>query len=166
MGVGAVLEQEDPVGAAIPGDPLRVEGDVAADVDEDRRPRPVALGAALEVLERHAEVLAVAIDELDLGTGGDRRQRRGHEGVGGAEHGLATYAGELERGEGAAGPARDADAGQAVPLGPACLEGVQLRPLRPLLGVEHLGPEVEQPAAVTVVEPDREPRRVGSGCLG
>ena len=37
--------------------------------------------------------------------------------------------------------------------------------LRPLLGVEHLGPELEQPAAVAVVEPDRELRRVGPGCL-
>ena len=118
---------------------------------------------ALEVLERHAEVLAVAVDELDLGAGADRRQRRRHEGVGGAEHGLAADPGELERGQGAAGPAREAEARQPVPLGPALLEGVQLRPLRPLLGVEHLGPELEQPGAVTVVEPDRElaSRRAG-----
>ena len=44
VGVGAVLEQEDPVVAAVGGDPLGVEGDVAADVDEDRGPRLVPLG--------------------------------------------------------------------------------------------------------------------------
>ena len=47
VGVGAVLEQEDPVVAAVLGDALGVEGDVAADVDEDRglrlvRARPCA----------------------------------------------------------------------------------------------------------------------------
>ena len=75
VGVGAVLEQEDPVVAAVGGDPLGVEGDVAADVDEDRGLGPVPLGLGLEVGERHAEVLAVAVDELDLGAGADRRQR-------------------------------------------------------------------------------------------
>ena len=34
---------------------------------------------------------------------------------------------------------------QPVPLGPAPLERLELRALRPLLGVEHLGPEVEEP---------------------
>ena len=165
VGVGAVLEQEDPVVAAVGGDPLGVEGDVAADVDEDRGARLVPLGLALEVLEGHAEVLAVAVDELDLGAGADRRQRRRHEGVGGAEHGLALDPGELERRQGAAGPAREAEAGQAVPLRPALLEGVQLGALGPLLGVEHLGPELEKPGAVAVVEPDRELGRVGPGCL-
>ena len=40
----------------------------------------------LEVRERHAEVLAVAVDELHLGAGTDRRQRRGHERVRRAQH--------------------------------------------------------------------------------
>ena len=43
VGVGAVLDQEDPVLAAVVGDPLDLEGDVAADVDEPGRPRPVPL---------------------------------------------------------------------------------------------------------------------------
>ena len=154
--MGAVLEQEDPVRAAVGGDPLGVEGDVAADVDEDRRLRLVPLGLALEVLEGHAEVRAVAVDELDLGAGGDRRERRRHEGVGRAEHGLAAHPGELERGQRAAGPAREAEARQPVPLCPALLERLQLAALGPLLGVEHLGPELEEPAAVAMVEPDRE----------
>ena len=97
VGVGAVLEQEDAVLAAEGGDPLGVEGDVAADVDEDGRARLVLVRLALEVLERHAEVVAVAVDELDLAPAFDRRQRRRHEGVGGAQHGLAAHAGELQR---------------------------------------------------------------------
>src|SRR5690606_39283359 len=48
---------------------------------------------------------------------------------------------------------------------PALLESGQLPALGPLLGIEHLGPEVEQPAAVAVVKPDRELARVGPGCL-
>ena len=165
VGVGAVLEQEDPVVAAIGGDPLRVEGDVAADVDQDRGPRLVLLGLALEVLERHAEVLAVAVDELDRGAGADRGQGRRHEGVGRDEHRLALDAGVLERGQGAAGPAREAEARQLVPLRPALLEGLQLRPLGPLLGIEHLVPELEEPGTVTMVEPDRELGRVRPGCV-
>jgi hypothetical protein len=34
-----------------------------------------------------------------------------------------------------------------------------------LLGIEHLGPEVEQLGAVAVVEPDRELGRLGRGFL-
>jgi hypothetical protein len=116
---------------------------MAADVNQDRGAGPVLLGLALEVVERDAEVLAIAVDELDLGAGADRRQRRRHEGVRGAEHRLAFDAGELERRQRAAGPARDAEARQPVPLRPALLEGGQLGALGPLLGVEHLGPELE-----------------------
>ena len=36
MGVRAVLDQEDPLGAAELGDPLDLEGEVAADVHEER----------------------------------------------------------------------------------------------------------------------------------
>src|ERR1700761_4603930 len=98
---------------------------MAADVDEDRRPRLELLGLALEVLEGHAEVVPAAVDELDLGAGADRGQRRRHEGVRRAEDGLALDPGELERRERAARPAREADAGQLVPLRPAILEGGQ-----------------------------------------
>ena len=49
----------------------------------------------LEVRERHAEVLAVAVDELHLGAGADRRERRGHERVRRAQHRLALHLGEV-----------------------------------------------------------------------
>ena len=46
---------------------------------------------------------------------------------------------------------------------PAPLECLQLGALGPLLGVEHLGPEIEEPAAIAVVEPDRELRSRRTG---
>ena len=55
--------------------------------------------------------------------------------------------------------------GEPVPLGPAALEGLELLALRPLLGVEDLGPEIEETTAVAVVEPDREPGRVRPGVV-
>src|SRR5262249_54291275 len=85
--------------------------------------------------------------------------------VGRAEHGPAAHAGELERRQGAAGPAREPEAGQAVPLGPAPLEALQHPTLRPLLGVEDLGPELEELGAVAMVEPDPELARVDPACL-
>ncbi len=66
MRVRAVLDQEDPVLLAVGGDPLHVEGDVAPDVDQKRGLWLVLLGLRLEVGERHAQVLAVAVHELDL----------------------------------------------------------------------------------------------------
>lgn len=165
VGVGAVLEQEDPGLTAVGGDALGVEGDVTADVDEDRGPRLMALGLALEVLEGHAEVVATAVDELDLGPGPDRRQRRRHEGVGRTEHSLALDPGELEGGQGATGPAGETQARQLVPLRPALLERLQLGTLRPLLGIEDLSPQFEKARAVAVIEPDRELGRVRPGCF-
>ena len=113
---------------AVGGDPLGVEGDVAADVDEDRRPRLEPLGLALEVLERHAEVLAIAVDELDFGARPDRGERRRHEGVGRAEHGLPPDPGELERGQRAAGPAREAEAGRPFHSRPRCSKAASFGP--------------------------------------
>src|ERR1044072_1110582 len=49
-----------------------------------------------------------------------------------------------------AAPAREAEARQPVPVRPALREGGELGALGPLLGVEHLRPELEQPGAVTV----------------
>src|ERR1700712_4094737 len=117
---------------------------MAADVNEDRGPRLVLLGLALEVLEGHAEIVFAAVDELDLGAGPDRGQRGRHEGVRRAEHGLALDAGELERRQRAARPAREAERGKLVPLRPGLLEGFELLALRPLLGIEDLGPKLEQ----------------------
>ena len=70
-----------------------------------------------------------------------------------------------QRRQRAAGPAREAEAGQPVPARPALLEGLQHAALGPLLGVEHLGPELEEPGAITMVEPDRELARVDPACL-
>src|ERR1700742_4754181 len=138
---------------------------MAADVDEDRGARLELLGLALEVLEGHAEVVAAAVDELDARARADRGERRRHEGVRRAEHRLAFDARELERGERAAGPTREADAGELIPLGPALLEGGQLLALRPLLGVQHLGPELEEARTISMIEADREFGHVGQGCL-
>src|ERR1700753_1871232 len=138
---------------------------MAADVDEDRGARLELLRLALEVLEGHAEVVAAGVDELALGARTDRGERRRHEGVRRAEHRLAFDARELERGERAAGPTGEADAGELVPLRPALLERGQLLPLRPLLGIEHLGPELEETGSITMIEADREFGHVGQGCL-
>ncbi len=51
MRMRAVLDQEDPVLLAVGGDPLHLEGDVAADVHEERRLWLVPLGLGLEVGE-------------------------------------------------------------------------------------------------------------------
>ena len=116
--VRAVLEQDDPLGAAQLGDPVDVEGDVTADMDDHRRRPARAVHLPLEVVERHAEVVAVAVDELDPGAGGEDRERRGHEGVRRAEHGLAAQLEVLERRERRAGPARGRDRRQPVPRRP------------------------------------------------
>ncbi len=146
-----------PCSLAVRGDPLGVERDVAADVDQERRSRLVPLGGALEVRERHAEVLAVAVDELDLGARPDRGQRRRHERVRRAEHRLALDAGEVERRERAAGPARERDRGQSVPRLPGRLEARGHVGLGPAVGVEHLVDQRVQASAIAVVEADREP---------
>ena len=135
-------------------------------MDEDRGLRLVPLGLALEVLEGHAEIIAAAVDELHVGAGADRGQRARHEGVRRAEDRLALDARELERGERAARPAREADRFEAVPFRPGLLEGGQLLALRPLLGIEDLGPQLEEAGTVAVVETDRELGHVGQGCLG
>src|SRR5262249_61060817 len=52
VGVGAVLEQEDPLAAPVLAEALELERDVAADVDDDGGARPALARLALEVLER------------------------------------------------------------------------------------------------------------------
>ena len=105
------------------------------------------------------------INELDGGTGVDGRQRRRHEGIGGAEHRLPLHPSELQCRQRAAGPARKTEARQPVPGRPALLEGVQHAALGPLLGIENLGPELEELGAITMVEPNRELARVDPACL-
>ena len=60
----------------------------------------------LEVVERHAQVVAVAVDELDAAAGRLHRERRRHERVRRAEHGAPAHLEVLERRERGAGPAR------------------------------------------------------------
>ena len=173
MRVGAVLDQEDPVLGAVGGDLLDLERDVAADVDEERRPRLVLLGGALEVGERHAQVVAVAVDELDLRARADRGQRRGHEGVGRAQHRLALDSGEVQRGQRAAGPAAQGHRRRLVVGLPRRLEaGVEIG-LGPAVGVQDLVDQRMQARPIAVVEPDGKAREVrgilmrsGSGSSG
>src|SRR5262249_62258778 len=63
--VRAVLDQEDAFGATELGDALDVEGDMAADVDDERGSRSMSLRLRLEIGERNAQILAVAVDVLD-----------------------------------------------------------------------------------------------------
>ena len=156
MRVGAVLEQEDAVLAAVGGDPLALEGEVAADVDEHRRARAVTLRLGLEVLEGEAQVVAAAVDEHGAAARGQDGQRRGHEGVRGAQDVRALDARVRQGRLRGAGPAREGDGGRPVPGGPGRLEAVGHRALRPLLGVEDLVPERVEPAAVARVEADGE----------
>src|SRR5579871_4988475 len=125
-------------------------------MDEDRGVRPVLVDLAFEIVERHAEVIAVAVDELDDTACRLDREGGGHEGVRRAQNGTATDGEELERGEGRACPARGRDGRQAVPRGPRFLEPASKRPVRPEPGVERLVPERVQALAVAVVESDGE----------
>ena len=95
--------------AAGRGDRLALERDVAADVDEHARARLVLGDRGLDLDERGAQVVSVAVDEDRLAAGGHDRERRRHERVGGAQHRLAAHARELERGERAAGPRAERD---------------------------------------------------------
>ena len=154
--VGAVFDQEDPLGPAELGDPVDVERDVAADVDDERRARLVPTYLGLEVREGHAEVFAVAIDVLDRRAGRADGERIGEEGIRRTEHDVTRHLGGCERGERCARPAGRRDGGEAVPFGPGLLERLRDRALRPHLAVDDPVPERMQPRAVARVEPDRE----------
>src|SRR5262249_27459818 len=103
---------------------------------------------------RQAEVVAVAVDELDLPAGRLDRARRRHERVRRAEHGLALDLEVLEGRERRAGPARRRDPGQAVPGAPGELERLRQGAARPLRPVEGAVPELMEPLAVALVEAD------------
>ena len=120
----------------------------------------------LEILERHAEIVSVAVDELDLRARAERRERSRHERVRRAEDRLAAHAGPFERGERRAGPPVERDRLEAVPGRPLTLElGGELT-FRPALGIEHAVPEPVQERAVAVVETDRKPRKLGREVWG
>ena len=156
VGVRAVLDQEDALSSAELGDLLDLEGDVPADVDDERGAGTVPPRLLLEVGERHAEVVAVAVDELDVRSRSQGEERRRHERVGRAEDGLPADAGELEGGQRGAAPAREGHCVQLVPGGPRRLELRHQLPLGPALGVEHPVPQLVEPRAIAVVEANRK----------
>ena len=117
-----------------------------------------SLGLALEVLERHAEVLAVAVDEDGRAAGLEHRERRRHEGVGGAEDLLAATPQNSSAASAPPRPARGRDGRHAVVLGPGGLELPVELALGPAAGVEDAVPQLVQPGAVALVEADRELR--------
>ena len=155
--VRAVLDQDDPLGAAELGDPLDVERDVAADVDEEHRARPV-----------RARPSARSRRTTCRGRRGCSRRTRPRPPAASAASGVAmnVFDGqstvcprtleELERGERGSRPARGRDRRQPVPGRPRVLERLDERPVRPALRVEDAVPERVQPLAVAVVEADRE----------
>ena len=104
--VRAILEQDDSLAPAEGCNLLHLERDVAPNVYEHRGVRLVLMRFALKVLERHAEVIAVAVDELDRPARGLDRERRRHECVRRAEHGLPAHVEEVECRQRRTGPAR------------------------------------------------------------
>jgi hypothetical protein len=139
---------------AVGGDALDVERDVAADVHQQACPGAMRLSLRFEVGERHAEVLAVAIHELDPPPGVQDRQGRRHERVRGTQHDLVPDARELERREGATRPAPEGDGGDPVPFRPGSLEALHHRALGPPAGVDHVVPQLVDARAVASVETD------------
>ena len=129
---------------------------MTADVDEHHGRRVVSLDLALEVLERHAEVVAVAVHELNLRTACEQCQRCGHEGVRRAQDGATGKLEERARRERGAGPARERDRFEPVPPAPGRLERLRHRAARPLLAIEDLVPERVQASPVAMVEADGE----------
>ena len=120
------------------------------------RARAVREGLRLEVRERDAEVVAVAVDEHYLPAALDDRQRRRHERVRRAQDGLPAHGGIGKGGERRARPAREPDRGHAVPAGPGLLEAAGQITLRPALRIEDLVPQLVEPRAIAMVEPDGE----------
>ena len=161
VGVGAIFDQKNSFGLAERGDPFNVEGDVATDVNQHHGLWLVLGDLRLEVIERHAEVLAVAVDEDDLGAGADRRVWRRHEGVRRAEHGLAADVGELQRRERRSGPARKGDRSDRMKIAPGLLEGRRKVALRPALRVNYAIPKLVQAGTVALIETDRKLAVVG-----
>ena len=160
--VGAVLDEEDALGGAQRRDLPDLEGKVAADVHEQRGLRPVSAQLGLEVVQRRAQVVAVAVDEDRPAARRQDGQRRGHEGVRRAQHGLPADPGELERGERASRPRAGRDGARAIPGGPGVLEAPRHRALGPLLGVDHLVPERMQTLSIATIEADGKARELGS----
>ena len=131
--------------AAVAGDPLGLEREMAADVDEHRGPRPVALGLGLEVVEGHAEVVAVAVDEHTspcarrMASGVAMNVFDGHSTVPPATPAKSSAA--------SAPPAQpeNATAGAPFHADHAASNRCGHLALRPLLGVDDLVPQGMQP---------------------
>jgi len=120
--VRAVLDQEDAVVAAVLSDPLGVEGDVAPMCTSHATRGLCCSAFRSKSSKRHAQVLAVAVHELDAPAGADHGERRGRERVDGHSTVWPRHAGELECGHRAARPAAERDRFESVPLAPGRLE--------------------------------------------
>ena len=114
--------------------------------------------SASKVGERQAQVLAVAVDELHRRARVQRRQRRGHERVRRAQHGLARARPRT--------PARPARRPPSPPnaTAPSPFQAAHAASKRSVSGpsdqrwrVDDLVPQRVQPRAVALVEADREP---------
>jgi hypothetical protein len=156
VGVRAVLEKEDALGTTELGDRLDVERDVSSDVDHEYCAGPMLGDLSLEIRERQAKVLAVAVHEFDLPAGVDHGERRRHERVRRTEHGLALDARVRERGERAPGPTRKRDRRETVPATPARLESRRQISFGPPVRIENGVPELVQTRAIAMVESDGE----------
>src|SRR5262249_35501908 len=130
--------------------------DMAADVDDERGPWAMPADLLLEVGERDAEVLTVAVDVLDGAAGRRDRQRVRHEGVRRAEDDATAHVGEAERGQRGAGPTRNGHGADAVPARPLGFERLGRRALRPDLALQDVVPERMQQLPIAEIESDSE----------
>ena len=166
MRVCAVLDQEDVPFAAELCDRVGFEGEVTADVREEGGTRTMTLRLLLEVGKGHAQVLPVAVHELDFAACSEDRERPCHERVGRAEDRCPLHARVLERGQRGTGPAREGDGVEAVPFRPGGLEGLYELAFGPLLLIQGPIPEVVKPSSITMIEPDGELVRGRHGVPG
>src|SRR5262249_50646649 len=144
-------------GAAEFGDAFDFERDMAADVDDDRSPGPMPSHLCLEVGERDAEIVAIAVDVLDGATGRRDGQWVRHKRVRPAENNSAVDVCDSERCQRRTGPAGHRDRAESVPVRPRLLEFLGHWPLRPDVPLQDVVPERMQHCLVAWVEPDREP---------
>src|SRR5947209_5685554 len=90
MGVRTILDEDDSALAAECGDPLRIERDVAADMDQPDRGDLMLVRGFLDGVEAETEILAIAVSKHHLAARLDDGKRRGHERIRGNQDLLAA----------------------------------------------------------------------------
>src|SRR3989442_864274 len=128
-----ILDQEDPLVSAAGGDLLHLEGQVTADVDQHHCSRTVLPYLALQVVEGHAQVIAVAIDENRSPTCTPNRKWNGHEGIRRTENGLTIHRGEVQSCKRTARPTGECNGTETAPVAPGILEALRQLAFGPLL---------------------------------